>query len=211
MDMRALARPASELLTRARCQASLPITAIRGHKTTARTKRALKIAPHDSFLPDRSPNAPTGDSIIYNPPASEASPLHTPFLFLPPNDPRRSAIVRMRAANEGFVPGSSPTNAQLPPAMKYARRQPRYNLTAKDLEEMRRLRNEDPLKWSVGALAQKFDCSRIIVKIAAPPPESHKKWLKELQERREARWGPRRAKAREERKMRNEMMHRGEL
>ncbi|KAL6857520.1 hypothetical protein ACO1O0_004958 [Amphichorda felina] len=211
MDMRALARPAAELLTRARCQASLPIIAIRGHKTTARTKRSLKIAPHDSFLPDRSPAAPTGDHIIYNPPASEASPQHTPFLFLPPQDPRRTAIVRMRAVNESVIPGTSTAGQKLPPVMKYPRRQPRYNLTAEDMDEMRRLRTEDPLTWSVAALARKFDCSPIIVKIAAPPPPSHKKWLQEQQERREARWGPAKTKAKAERKMRTEMLYRGEI
>lgn len=214
MDMRSLARPAAELLTRARSSgACLPLTTVRGHKTTARTKRALKIAPHDSFLPDRSADAPAGDSIIYNPPASEASPLHTPFIFLPPNDPRRAAIVRMRAGTRpplSAQPDAS-SREQLPPAMKYPRRQARYNLTAKDMEEMRRLRSEDPITWSVGALARKFQCSTIIVRIAAPPPPGHKEWLRAKQERKESRWGPIKTKAREERRMRTDMMYRGEI
>lgn len=213
MDM---LRPATGLLARVRCQATAssltPLTAVRGHKTTARTKRSLKMAPHDSFLPDRTADAPVGSSIIYNPPASEASPLHTPFIFLPPNDPRRAAIVRMRATTNPpihAVPDGGRT--QLPPAMNYPRRQARYNLSAKDMEEMRRLRNEDPVTWSVSALARKFQCSTIIVRIAAPPPPGHLEWLRAKQERREARWGPIKTKAHEERKMRTDMMYRGEI
>ncbi|KAF4120018.1 Neugrin [Geosmithia morbida] len=219
MDMQRLFRPATGLLAGARCQATMmvsstlaPLTTVRGHKTTARTKRSLKMAPHDSFLPDRTPDAPTGNSIIYNPPSSEASPLYTPFLFLPPNDPRRSAIVRMRAGTTPpLVPESNDDSQTLPPAMRYPRRQARYNLTAKDMEEMRRLRNEDPITWSVNALARKFQCSTIIVRIAAPPPPGHLEWLRAKQQRRESRWGPIKAKAHEERKMRTEMMYRGEI
>lgn len=212
MDVRSLARPAAELLTRSRV--NLPLISTRGHKTTSREKRALKLAPHDSFLPDRSPNAPTGDHIIYNPPSSQASPLHTPFLFLPDTDPRRSAILRMRlASGEGneLAIKQTPKGVHLPPAMKYARRTARYHLSTEDMAEMRRLRQQDPVTWSVQALAKKFDCSDIIVRIAAPPPEGHKEWLKAKAERQRERWGPMKKKAMEDRKLRMEMLYKGEL
>lgn len=212
MDVRSLARPAAELLTRSR--ANLPLTSTRGHKTAARTKRALKIAPHDSFLPDRSATAPTTDHIIYNPPSSQASPLHTPFLFLPENDTRRSAILRMRlSSGEGnaLAIKEAPKNAPLPPAMSYARRTARYHLSTKDMAEMRRLRQEDPVTWSVQALARKFECSDIIVRIAAPPPKGHKEWLEAKAERQRERWGPMKRKAMDDRKMRMELLYKGEL
>ncbi|KAJ4267628.1 hypothetical protein NW762_003740 [Fusarium torreyae] len=207
MEFRNLARPAARLLSpRA---SALPIVSCRGHKTTSRTKRSLKIAPHDSFLPDRKAAFPASDSIIYNPPSSEASPLHTPFLFLPPNDARRAALTRLRQ-----TPGSPvapPAEGKLPPAMKYQRRDPNYNLKAADIQEMKRLRAEDPVTWSVNKLADKFGCSTIFVKMAAPAPASHLQNLKSKQERREARWGAIRTHAREDRKRRTDMLYRGEL
>lgn len=215
MDVCSLARPAAEMLTRARSSRLLPLTATRGHKTTVRTKRALKIAPHDSFLPDRTrPYRQGEDHIIYNPPSSEASPFHTPFLFLPNNDPRRSALVRMRISNS-LVPGAAAPavkkDEDLPPAMWYPRRTAQYNLNEADMAEMKRLRQEDPLTWSVNALAAKFKCSPILVTIAAPAPEEHTKWRKAKMERQKSRWGPIKTKAREDRGRRAEMLYRGEL
>lgn len=216
MDVCSLARPAAEILTRARCSRLLPITAVRGHKTTARTKRSLKVAPHDSFLPDRTRATPMGeDHIIYNPPSSEASPFHTPFLFLPQNDPRRSALVRMRLSNASLIPGADAAAVKgeedLPPAMRYTRRLAQYNLNEADMKEMKRLRQEDPLTWNVKALATKFKCSPIFVSIVAPAPADHTKWREEKMERQRARWGPIKTKAREDRQRRTDMLYRGEL
>ena len=226
MDMRALSRPAARLLTVAASRSStpgsasaasssplLPLITARGHKTTARTKRALKIAPHDSFLPDRSAPFPAADSIIYNPPASEASPAHTPFIFLPRSDPRRLALLRLRnstAATAALAP-TPVEDGDLPPAMRYHRREPRYHLKEEDIAEMKRLRTEDPAKWSVGQLAKKFDCSPIFVRMVAPAPSGHLDFLKAKLERRMTRWGPKKTQAREDRKRRAEMVYRGEL
>ncbi|KAG9255740.1 mitochondrial ribosomal protein subunit L20-domain-containing protein [Emericellopsis atlantica] len=214
MDMRALARPAAELLLK-RTPVSIPLITTRSHKTTARTKRSLKIAPHDSFLPSRDGNASQGDHIIYNPPSSEASPFHTPFIFLPPEDPRRQAITRMRAMKgsaQGLVGLGGQTTEKLPPLMnKNEGKKARYHLTPAHMEEMRKLRAEDPLTWTVTALARKFDCSTIIVRTVAPPPKGHLEWLKAKEERRIARYGPAKLKAKAERKMRTEMMYRGEI
>ncbi|KAL7959476.1 mitochondrial ribosomal protein subunit L20 domain-containing protein [Trichoderma compactum] len=220
MHLRSLLRPASQLLTPLRCLSaprasaavSLPLASSRGHKTTARTKRALKMAPHDSFLPSRTAAFPAADSIIYNPPASEASPAHTPFIFLPRNDPRRLAITRLRStANDPAAYSKANGEHQLPPEMRYKRRQPKYNLTKEHIEEMRRLRSEDPLTWSVQKLARKFECSTVFVQMAAPAPPEHLQWLKGKLERKMERWGPKKTQAREDRKRRAEMLYRGEL
>lgn len=214
MELRSLVRPAAQLLTAAsRRPAFLPLRAVRGHKTTARTKRALKIAPHPSFLPDRSAAFPAANSIIYNPPESEASPYHTPFLFLPPEDPRRQAILEARGSDSGASQSiAKPTSdAGLPPALQYQRRSARYHLKEEDVAEMRRLRSADPVQWSVGHLAQKFDCSPIFVCMVAPAPPGHIDWLEGKLERKMARWGPKKKQARKDRKRRAEMMYRGEL
>jgi hypothetical protein len=207
MEFRSAARP----LARASRCLNAPFVASRGHKTAARTKRALKIAPHDSFLPDRSAVFPAADSIIYNPPASEATPFHTPSLFIPESDARRRAMQRMGASHPG-APKLAPTaDGELPPKMRFAGRNPSYHIGVEQIQEMRRLRAEDPLTWSVGALAKKFECSNTFVQIAAPAPPEHLEWLKEKQARREARWGPIKSKAMEERRRRAEMVMRSEL
>lgn len=230
MDLRTLfVRPASQLLNPLRLLASskaaaapLPLIPSRGHKTTSRTKRALKIAPHDSFLPSRtstatasaSASASATDSIIYNPPSSEASPEHTPFIFLPRKDPRRQAILRLRSSGSdptAYNSSSVTAEGDLPPEMRYKRRQPKYNLTKEHIEEMRRLRAEDPLTWGVQKLARKFECSTVFVQMAAPAPPEHLQWLQAKMERKMERWGPKRTQAREDRKRRAEMLYRGEL
>lgn len=212
MEFRCLSRPAAQLLGAGR-QSLVPLTSIRGHKTTARTKRSLKRAPHDDFLPDRSAAFPAADSIIYNPPSSEASPDHTPFIFLPRSDPRRGAILRMRSQGGENVGGGAQSTADLAPEMRYKRRdtEPQYHLSADQVKEMRRLRDEDPLTWSVNALARKYNCSPVFVKIAAPAPKAHLAWLRGKTERQQARWGPKKTQAREDKQRRTELMYRGEL
>jgi len=174
MEFRSLVRPAARLFSP---RVALPTVPCRGHKTTSRTKRSLKIAPHESFLPH--------------------------------SDPRRVALTRLRhtpgSPLEPIAPG------KLAPKMDYLRRNPVYNLKAEDIREMKRLRAEDPVTWSVNKLAEKFGCSPVFVKMAAPAPKSHLEGLKRKQERRESRWGAIRTAAREDRKRRTEMLYRGEL
>lgn len=88
---------------------------------------------------------------------------------------------------------------------------PKYHLSAEDVQEMRKLREQDPLKWSVNQLARKFECSPVFVRIAAPAPKEHTAWLKEKKDRQVSRWGPKKTQAREDRKVRSEMVYRGEL
>ena len=76
-------------------------TSFRSRSTTQRTKRALNIAPHTSFLGPRSTET---DQIVFNPPASAPSVFNTPFVFLPKTDPRR----RARLASHLFADSTSP-------------------------------------------------------------------------------------------------------
>ncbi|KJZ73847.1 hypothetical protein HIM_06740 [Hirsutella minnesotensis 3608] len=237
MELRALIRPAARLLGTARCIGAAPSIApaslvpARGHKTTARTKRSLKIAPHDSFLPDRSRLFPRATAIVYNPPPSQAPPEHTPLLFLPDCDPRKAALVRARDAaaaatdetHHGNVEGLPPTTARTKRSLKIAPhdsflpdrsrlfRNPSYHLGQAEIEEMRRLRHEDPLRWSTNKLAKKFNCSTVFVSLAARPPAEHIEFVKKKLEKKKARWGLTKALAREARHRRNEMLFRGQL
>ncbi|ORY65386.1 mitochondrial ribosomal protein subunit L20-domain-containing protein [Pseudomassariella vexata] len=176
-------------------------TTRRCQSTTSRTKKALKIRPDVSFL---TPNSE--DHIIFNPPSSAPSVYHTPFKFLPKSDPRRQANLTH------LLRTSDLHNAPLPPpAGKLAEIKPRSNVTKEEVEEMRQLRNENPAKWSVVRLAEKFQCTKLFVMMCCQASDEHWKSERERLEAIKARWGPMRTNAREERQKRKKMLARGEL
>lgn len=85
-----------------------------------------------------------------------------------------------------------------------------YHLTPEDFDEIRRLRVEDPVKWSANALARKFNVSPLVIGIAAPA--GAERWSakeKEL-EKVKSRWGKKRTLAREMRTRRKEEWFKGE-
>ncbi|CRK24644.1 hypothetical protein BN1723_003172, partial [Verticillium longisporum] len=202
MEARTLARPAASLLTTTLSPAGT--VARRSHQTWSRTKRALNIAPHPSFAP-----AEGGDTIIFNPPAAEPSIYHTPYKFLPKSDPRRkhADLSSLFAAPSSRAAAA----AKLPPALNVPSRNPRYHLNKDDVAEIRRLRAEDPVQWSVNRLAQKFDCSEVFITICTPAPREHTERLERKLDAVKNRWGAIRTKARTERTKRKDMLFRGEL
>ncbi|KAF9880907.1 hypothetical protein CkaCkLH20_01949 [Colletotrichum karsti] len=205
MEARTLTRPLAGLL---RQQITKTLVPRRGHKTTTRTKKALKIAPHPDFLPSAA-----GDTILVNPPSAAPSVLHTPFKFLPSTDPRRRANLSALFKSASATASKTTTETKLPPALNVPSRgsNPRYHLTKDDVAEIRRLRNEDPVTWSVTALARKFDCSEMFITICTPAPREHKERLAKKLDAVKERWGAIRTKAREDRARRKEMLFRGEL
>ncbi|KAF0322539.1 hypothetical protein GQ607_010202 [Colletotrichum asianum] len=216
MEARTITRPAATLLrgaARPSPSSSPSLTLRRGHKTTTRTKKALKIAPHPDFLPSHQ-----GDTILINPPSAAPSVFHTPFKFLPPTDPRRRAnLSHLFASSSSSSTSAAATpsaeGTKLPPALAVPSRgaNPRYHLTPADVAEIRRLRAADPVTWSVSALARKFDCSEVFVTICTPAPREHKEKLAQKLESVKDGWGKIRTKAREDRSRRKEMLLRGEL
>ncbi|KAH6690598.1 mitochondrial ribosomal protein subunit L20-domain-containing protein [Plectosphaerella plurivora] len=209
MDARALVRPAAQnLLAAVSSQAT--VASRRSHQTWSRTKRALNIAPHPDYAPSRG-----SDAIIFNPPAAEPSVLHTPYKFLPKTDPRRrhadlSSLFTspVRSAGATSTSGAEP---KLPPALNFKSRNPSYHLSQMDVAEIRRLRAEDPVTWSVTKLADKFNCSKVFITICTAAPREHKEKLERRLEITKSRWGAIRTKARSERTKRKEMLFRGEL
>ncbi|KAK4113617.1 hypothetical protein N656DRAFT_707363 [Canariomyces notabilis] len=210
----------------------------RQKSSAARTRRALRIPPHPSFItssPDGSPR-PSTDRIVFNPPSSAASVYHTPFKFLPKSDPRRRAnlaaglfassttVQYTDAITSPPISSSSPplsdsekTQTQLPALspqdlpVVVEERKPTHHLTKEDIEQMRALRAEDPVKNSVQALAERFGCSKLFVMMCCQSPREHRDRMKAAEEAAKARWGPRRAAAREERARRWEMVANGEI
>ena len=70
---------------------------------------------------------------------------------------------------------------------------------------MRRLRSEDPYKWTRAKLAEKFECSQFFVGMVAEASSEKKdaeqRRLEEIKEK----WGRRRRYAREDRAKRREL------
>lgn len=197
--------------------------ASRRHKsTTNRTKRALNIPPHPSFL-----TSPEEDRIIFNPPSSAATVYHTPFKFLPRTDPRRRANLTQLFASsttityngtsspstQDTVTAGSEAAADLPPRVQADpdAGHPRHHLRPEDVAEMRRLRAEDPGKWSVLALAKRYECAPWFVMMCCQAAREHRDAERERLERVKTRWGPIRSRAREDRARRKELLFRGEI
>ncbi|KAH6840790.1 mitochondrial ribosomal protein subunit L20-domain-containing protein [Chaetomium sp. MPI-CAGE-AT-0009] len=207
----------------------------RQKSTAARTRRSLNIPPHDSFLNPNSSAAdrnarPTTGQIIYNPPSSAASVYHTPFKFLPKEDPRRRANLASElfaasttlhypssssSTNPNQSQSSDPTNppsaTDFPSIEGEARYRARHHLTKSDIEEMRRLRASDPVEHSVQSLSARFRCSKLFVMMCCQAPREHRDRVQAELEAARARWGPRRAAARGERRARMGMLFDGEL
>lgn len=191
---------------------------IRSKATASRTRRSLNIAPHPSFLV--SDSRLQQDHIIFNPPASAPSVYHTPFKFLPKTDPRRRANLA-KIFESHFSPstssgGAETTNtADLPVVRGLHKPNPAFNargpITKSEVEELRRLRKEDPHKWNVRALSEKYAIPHIFVSMCCQAPKEKLEFERQKMELIRQRWGPIRAKAKEDRHRRTQMLYRGEI
>ncbi len=160
-----------------------------------RSRTQLNVKPDPSFLPTKTE---AHDHIVYNPPPSMPNVYHTPTIFLPKDDKRRA--IRAALQPNAQVSGSG---ALAPPTREPYEK--RYHLTEEDVKEMRRLRREDPYKWSATQLQKKFDCSNMFVITAIRGLSKEK-----LEEQRmvskavKSNWGIKRRVAREDRQIRKE-------
>ncbi|KAF2729181.1 hypothetical protein EJ04DRAFT_476043 [Polyplosphaeria fusca] len=213
-------------LTRICAQSSrstfLPTTQRRHESTARRHKKLLHVQQAPSFTPDRA--SPT---LIFNPPSSAPSVYHTPLKFLPREDKRKDLYQKalnlsMHAALRTHTPNvaapgtplSAPSN--LPPrpsnALPPAVRTPydkKYHLTDVEIDDIRRLRLEDPEYWTRARLAEKFECSQFFVSLIVKAPEKAARVEGEHAKMR-ARWGERRTRARVDRARRKELWGRDE-
>ena len=220
---------------------SFPLIQTRGHKTARRNRKALNIPPAPSFggppavltggsgrshRPRHAPQTP-GDTIVFNPPSAAPNVYHTPSLFLPRDDPRRSLTLRTNAAGAAIyssvarapaAPSPSTagasgletsTNPSLPPALRQF--PPRkYHLGPAQIEEMRRLRREDSATWTRAKLAEKFQCSNMFVMTVVRASEEWRQKERKRTEMQMRTWGPKRRKARADRERRWAAWTRGE-
>jgi hypothetical protein len=207
MDSRLLRRPVIDLLSgRSQRLLSFNNTARRHESSYRRTKQRLNVKPDASFL--LSKNSPQHDHIIFNPPSSAPSVLHTPIKFLPKEDKRR----RLLLATAGKLNSSQTT--PLPPPIKAKPKVPHHHLSETDMAEIQRLKRQDPDQWTNTRLARKFNCSSTFISICLKEcgvdNTERKKEMAAKMEAIKAKWGPRRRKARADTDKRYELAYRAE-
>ncbi|KAF2773826.1 hypothetical protein EJ03DRAFT_258828, partial [Teratosphaeria nubilosa] len=181
-----------------------------------RTRKALRVRPDPSFLPATTE---TQDHIIYNPPSSVPNVYHTPQKFLPKTDPRIKIHTAAQASAAANQPPSTSTSRLLPqqPMTKQPLPEPirpiyqkKYHVTPEQVEEIRKLRKEDPKHWTRYRLAEKYDCSQFFIGLcwstpeAATPPDLAAQYKADL-ENIKSKWGPRKREAREMRSERKKL------
>ncbi|KAI9847124.1 MAG: hypothetical protein M1838_001007 [Thelocarpon superellum] len=157
-----------------------------------RTKRRLRVKPDTSFV--SSASGPMQDHIIFNPPSSAPSVYNTPAKFIPKGDRRHELL---STSSDTSTP---PASTRLPPPVRKAYEK-RYHLTEQDMAEIRRLRTEDPEKWSRDRLAKHFDCSALFVGIVCEASKEHKSRQSQILDAVKSRWGRIRRTAREDRRL----------
>lgn len=162
-----------------------------------RTQKALRVQPAEHF----TKTTQTDDHIIFNPPSSAPNVYHTPLAFLPQNDPRR----RLHALRTTTTSTTSTTlsSSNLPPSVRPIAEK-KYHLSAADVDEIRRLRTEDPRQWTRVRLAEKFGCSQFFVSLCGTAPAVAEQRQKELEEIKK-KWGRAKREAREDRLKRKEL------
>lgn len=203
MDLQQLLRrPALDLLAgRSQCLLASSQPTRRSESTYRRSKKKLNLKPASSFL--SSPDSPREDHIIFNPPSSAQSVLHTPLKFLPRDDKRRQLFASTLATSQ--------TATNLPPLLKpNGPGYQRHHLTEADAAEIRRLRTSNPDTWSRLRLAKKFNCSPLFVAICCEAPPEKKASEAARLEAIKARWGPTAKKAAADRAKRKELWYRDE-
>jgi hypothetical protein len=204
MDVQLLRRPACHLLSgRSRYLLACNIAARRNESTFQRTKKKLNIKPDSSFVFSRL--SPQQDHIIFNPPSSAPSVLHTPLKFLPKDDKRRQLFANAPTSTLGSLNSSLP-----PPVIKPKPGYQRHHLTEEDVAEIRRLRTTDPENWTRLKLARKFNCSSLFVGMCCGATKEKIEAEKAKLEVLKARWGPKRRMAREDKVKRREAVYRDE-
>ncbi|GAB1737391.1 hypothetical protein NU219Hw_g1536t1 [Hortaea werneckii] len=184
--------------------------ACRRHQSSyRRTRKALRVKPDASFLPSTTE---AQDHIIFNPPSSAPNVYHTPMAFLPANDPRRK--LQSLAPTRSATPPTTPSTSNVPSSTSNETRtvpppvrplyEKKYHLTPEQIEEMRKLRAEDPKLWTRVRLAEKFECSQFFVSLCCSAPQIKEERERELEEIKR-RWGRRKTEAREARQERKKL------
>lgn len=162
-----------------------------------RTKQRLRVKPDASFRPSNQPH----EEIVFNPPSSAPTAFHTPSIFLPDGDKRKS--LTEHPSNNNII------HEKLAPATTKPQEK-RYHLTKEDVEQIRKLRVEDPITWSKYKLARRYECSAYFINMVCRTIPEKYEIQKKVLDAVTSRWGAKRRMAREDRKLRKEAWNRDE-
>ncbi|RCK57525.1 hypothetical protein Cantr_06655 [Candida viswanathii] len=90
------------------------------------------------------------EGLVYNPPAALVKPyMETPYLFLPPHDPRRE-FAKQKSIDPEVV-------KEMPIIRQHkAPHQRLYNVSAETILKIKQLRKEDPARWSMEEISKEF-------------------------------------------------------
>lgn len=171
---------------------SFGLTAIRAYGTRThimpRTRKAHKPPPRILDPLNNNPNAGIKEleddnlTFVYRPPPTAPTPFST----------------TLEPASPLLRPPSESKGGRLPPLLRpsaYVKEPPR--VTPQQIEEIRRLRREDPTKYSRGKLAEMFNCtSHFVAQVAALRPTTRKLFTKSRDEEHEEirqTWGERKS------------------
>lgn len=174
-------------------------------------KYSLKSLPHE-LQPKNKYNAQRSafnlkpvrsEGLIYNPPASAATYKETPKLFLPKNDPRHKIL-------EGKWKVYTQEELDNMPLIYGIKKEKDYSLTPDVVQEILKLRQENPNEWTIPKLARKFNIDKTKVNvISGISKERQAKVLEEL-EAVKLTWSGKRKLARQDREKRTQQWLRGE-
>ena len=196
--------PASQRFFRLCAELLSPVQK-RQESTYRRARSKLNIKPDPAFVPTKTEQH---DHIIYNPPPSMPNVYHTPTIFLPHHDKRRAIQAALqplpqmqleveklyRVDQKGWKPPQE--LAQLKQA---------------DVDEIRRLRLEDPVKWTQNRLADNYNCSNTFVgRIIKGLSKEKTQQQRAVTEVVRSSWGNKRRIAREDREIRKDKWYRDE-
>lgn len=121
-----------------------------------------------------------------------------PQSFLPKDDPRRAF----------FSLSSADSQASLLAPPLQVRKEKSYHLTPKDVEEIIKLRKENPNKYTRKVLSKKFGVSPLFISLVSNASEERKREMNRRLEIIKDNWHPKRVVAREDRKKRKELWYR---
>lgn len=159
---------------------------------------------HSSRLPERPPyRAP--DPLVNNPHAQYQSlPNDLTFIHRPPPSAAPPESFTTMPASPLLNFSSTPADSDsLPPVLfDVSHKIPSKRVSDQEIAEMRRLRAQNPKKWTSGMLAKKFGCTRHFVRMFAGLSKEEKR---KALAKRDAEHGANRAKWGEKRLLQKEI------
>lgn len=162
---------------------------------------------YSSRLPERPPyRAPdplTSDSnVVHQPLPNDLTFIHRP----PPTAPSPFSYTTS-PSSPLLRPREASTSGALPPTLRSGKPEPE-RLSDEQVARLRKLRAEDPAKWTRGRLAKEFGCTTsFVMHVAALKPADRKKAkaLRDAEhEKARSQWGEKKSMVREIRKKRRE-------